>query len=229
MPACHVEPRTVRPSELLWRVGRVHGPVHFSSLSPADGSLPRGGNRFDVVGGGVCYFASDPKGCYAETLSRFRPSARIQTVIQEAARDDEASFMICGGVPADWRAQRLLVGVGYTGDQPFLDVEHPDTHTYLTTALAPFLASLSVSALDVAAVRGPDRRVTRALSSWAYTQVDAAGERRYAGIRYVSRVGDHECWALFDTDAIAEQERKPILLSDPALKSICRRYGLTAF
>ena len=32
-----------------------------------------------------------------------------------------------------------------------------------------------------------------------------------------------------DTDAIAEQERKPILLSDPALKSICRRYGLTAF
>lgn len=55
---------------------------------------------------------------------------------------------MCGGIPADWRARRLKVQVDLPDALPFVDVEAPQTHTYLTAAMAPGLAGLGVDALD---------------------------------------------------------------------------------
>ena len=97
-------------------------------------------------------------------------------------------FMDAGSVPADWRQRRTAVHVRFRKDACFLDVEFPATHQFLRVELAPAIAALELGDLDVAAVRGPDRRVTQMISEWAYMARD--DERtRYSGIRYVSRLG----------------------------------------
>jgi hypothetical protein len=52
--------------------------------------------------------------------------------------------------------------------------------------------------LDVSTVRGSNRLLTRAIASWAYHATDESDEAKYSGIKYVSRLGHHECWAVFD-------------------------------
>ena len=92
----------------------------YAEIELADAALPKAGNRYDVVGGGVLYFATKVQGCYAETLARLRPTARVRAVLR-----DEDNFMLCGGVPQDWRFRRLQVGVTLEDALPFVDVEHP--------------------------------------------------------------------------------------------------------
>lgn len=134
----------------MWRVARSDDPLRFSAITAADGALPEAGNRFDVPGGAVLYCATALRGCYAETLARFRPSATIRQVVA----DEDPSFMVCGGVPADWRHRRLKVRCRLQDSLAFLDVEHVQTHEYLTTAMAGELGALGVDILDVGLVRG---------------------------------------------------------------------------
>ena len=187
--------------------------------------MPRSGNRFDVPGGGVLYLASTPSGCYAETLARYRPSARII----EAVRGEDPSFLVAGAVPADWRHRRLLVDVDLHEPLPFLDIEAAATHTFLTGQLAADLTALGVNELDVAAVRGPNRLVTRLVAGWAYAASDEQGNALYAGIRYVSRLGNHECWAVFDGTGVTQRRGRTIDLDDPDLLRVADEFGLRIF
>jgi hypothetical protein len=80
----------------------------------------------------------------------------------------------------------------------------------------------------VATVRGGDRRITRLIGQWAYEQADDEGRPRFAGIRYLSRLNTRwECWGVFDDVSIEEMTRRPILATDPALRSVCKTYSLT--
>lgn len=220
-----MHPSLVEPPGRLFRVGRVSEPLNFSVISAADAMLTDVGNRFDVPGEGVCYLGSSAEGCYAETLARFRVSARVC----EAVRQKENGFMVCGGVPADWRTQRLLVTCTMEDPLPFLDVEAAQTHTYLTAELSETLARIGVGALDVAHVRGPNRVLSRAIAAWAFEATDENGEPRYGGLRYLSRLGDHECWAVFEGTELRETTRTPVLTSDPDLCSIADDFGLRVF
>lgn len=218
-------PAVVTPgNRVLFRVARSDRPLDESRISVEDAAQRRAGNRFDVLGGGVLYLGSTALGCYLETLARLRPTAAMRALLAE----EDPEFMVCGSVPRDWRTRRLQLTVVLPGSLPFLDVEHPRTHEYLTAAMAPPLAALEVPQLDVSDVRGRDRTLTRAIASWAYAARDDDGPL-YSGIRYRSRHGDHECWAVFDGTPLTEIARTTIELTTPDFAAAIDSFGLRAF
>jgi len=226
MVASHVSgPALLTPgSHTLYRVGRSHRPLASSQITVEDAAQARAGNRFDVLGGGVLYLSTTAQGCYAETLARLRPTATMRALL----KDEDPEFMVCGAVPRDWRTRRLQLAVTVADSLPFLDVEHPRTHEYLTAALAEQLSRFSITQLDVSDVRGRNRLLTRAIASWAYAAGDADGPQ-YSGIRYLSRLGEHECWAVFDGTPITELERTTIELTNPAFTTVVDEFGLRPF
>jgi len=217
------EPVLVNGPDSLWRVGRSPVPLNFSVISAEDASQARGGNRFDVPGGGVLYAATDPEGAFAETLARFRPTASMRALQFEV----DEHLMAAGAIPAEWRTRRQLVEFGLEDPLPFLDVDQPASHTYLTMEMADQLAALQVDNLDVAAIRGADRFLTRAIAEWAYVAADAEGRFLYSGIRYASRLGPWECWAIFRGAQIVDSRATAIQKSNPAILSVARAFDLT--
>lgn len=218
-------PAVVSPPGRLYRIARRGRALDHSWITPADAVLTRSGNRFDVAGGGVLYFGTTAAGCFAETLARFRPTAAMRAIVA----DEDAGFVVCGGVPQDWRTQRLLVSAEAIDPLPFVDVEHPDTHEFLTSSMAPQLDALGVSVLDVPALRGPNRAVTRAIATWVYAATDPDGSPTYSGIRYISRLGNHECWAVFDGTELQVRDRTSLELTNPDLQAVAARFGLRIF
>lgn len=226
MAASHLPgPSVVHPPATLYRVARRGRELDHSRINAADAALSRSGNRFDVAGGGVLYFGTDEAGCFAETLARFRPTAAMRAI----AAEDDPGFVMCGGVPQDWRARRLMIEAETVDPLPFVDVEDPDTHEFLTSAMAPQLDALGVSVLDVATVRGPNRAVTRAISTWIYAATDSNGAPVYSGIRYMSRLGNHECWAVFDGTELQVRKRTRLDSGNAALERAARGFGLRVF
>lgn len=224
------EPAVVSPPRSgLWRVGRGENPLALPPKSLE--ATSSGGNRFDplTLDYGVLYFGTDLEVCFGETLARFRPSLKLLALVEAEWQD--LGFMSIGVVAADWRQRRSAVHVRLTHELRFLDVESPVTHQYLRTELALGLSAIGLDDLDVAAVRGPDRRVTRLISEWAYM----AGEDshpRYAGIRYESRImSGWECWALFDDEDLEFEvlETLPITPELPALVSVSHLFNLQIF
>jgi hypothetical protein len=137
--------------------------------------------------------------------------------------------MVCGGVPADWRARRVKATLQVVDPLPFVDVEHAETHEYLSTEMADELNALGAPILDVGAVRGKDRRITRAIANWAYTALDDDGSPQYSGIRYMSRLSDWECWAIFDGSDVKSEKIDLIQTSDPDLQRVTNLFGLRIF
>lgn len=58
-----------------------------------------------------------------------------------------------------------------------------------------------------------------------YSQSDPTGEPLYSGIRYVSRLNNEECWAIFDgTGVVLVDEQR---ISDQAeLHDVMKDFGL---
>lgn len=219
-------PTTATPPEELFRVARSRGLLDFSTISPVDASLAKAGNRFDVVGGGVLYAGSTVEACYAETLARFRPTPKIRALLK-----DEEGFMVAGGVPQDWRLQRAIATLALDDPLPFLDVEAPETQEYLSSALASELVALGYDdPLDLAAICNQDRRLSRAIASFAYTAVEDDGSPLYSGIRYISRIAtDWECWAIFQDTSVRLVGQSSIELHDPDLRKIAKLWDLSPF
>jgi hypothetical protein len=144
------------PQGPLWRVARRGAEFRFSQIDADVAADSRLGNRFDIPGWGVLYAASRPEGAFAEVLQGFRPTA---ATLAAAARDD--GHMAPSSVPQDWREKRVLSRFTVVEPLPFVDVEETQTHTALTHALAPQLAAMGVSSLDVPQIRGANRRPTR--------------------------------------------------------------------
>ena len=97
----------------VYRVGRSTGPLEPSRIAAKDALATRAGNRFDVVGGGVIYCGTNVRGCFAETIARFRPSPKMRALIAH----EDPGFVICGGVPQDRRNQRTIVAATITDPQ----------------------------------------------------------------------------------------------------------------
>lgn len=196
------------PAAGPWRVERTGPPLRFSSLNPVDALDDRVGGRFDIPGAGVLYGATSPHGTYAETLAAFRPRASMIAALSNMGPDP--GRVTPGQIPAGWMKSRRL-RLFDTGDAlPFVDIESPVTHTYVTEHAASALTRHGIENLDVATVRGPSRLITRAIAGWLYTRTDTRGKPRYGGVRYVSRLGDFECWAIFDGTTVRQRsERHP--------------------
>lgn len=217
----------------MWRVGRGPDPLALREPFRAEDLTPGTGNRFDSPLGEyrVIYFSTSMEGCFGETLARFRPDLEL------IATFDEEGYMPLGEVPSDWRQRRLAtrvrIGRVSTGaPAQFLDVEALATRQLLRTELAELLLGLGYNDLDVATIRGSDRRLTRWISDWTYRYVDEDGDFPFAGIRYRSRLDNRwECWAVFIDDdiVIEEQALRPIARNDPALVGVAGEYGLHVF
>lgn len=189
--------------------------------------MQKSGNRFDVPGGGVLYTATTAQACFGETLARFRPTPRMR----ELLRDEEPGFMVVGGVPQDWRLQRVLVSLRPIDPLPFLDVEDPATHEFLGEVLARELIALGYDRpLDLSSVTNQDRRLSRLISEYAYTATEPDGTPTYSGIRYMSRVSsDWECWAIFEETELELVDQKSIDLDDPDLQQVADLWSLRPF
>ena len=190
----------------------------------------RSGNRFDSPSGSyrVLYFGTSLTACFGETLARFRPDTHLLSVVKDEW--EAMGFMDVSRVPADWRHRRSAVNVSLPADAPFLDVEHRSTREFLRTTLATGLSALGHDDLDIAAVRGPDRRVTRMISEWAYNATDDKGFAAYQGIRYLSRLDDDwECWAVFEDAEITVNTAMSITLDLEPLQRVAADYGLRDF
>ncbi|MGA1836040.1 RES domain-containing protein [Herbiconiux sp. 11R-BC] len=222
MPA---SPATVEAPNLLHRVERADPPLRFSRLNPVDALNARAGNRFDVPGAGVLYGATTAAGAYAETLAGFRRKASTQRNLTRHGL--EPGRVAPGEVPADWVTTRRIRTFRVAGSLPFVDVEAPATHTFLTEHAPELLLQHDLENLDVAHVRGPNRLLTRAIAGWVYSRTDEHGDALYAGIRYVSRLGDFECWAVFDGAHVVLDDTRDILYVDPALREIAELYHLS--
>jgi hypothetical protein len=211
------------PAGGLWRVGRAVAPMRASKATPDVEASPRQGNRFDTADFGTIYMGTTLQACYGETLARYRPTPDLARMVE----DDWKCFMAPGQIPAEWRDKRAKVHATLAAGEVFVDIEALATREYLRKALALGLSALEVEDLDVAAVRGPDRRLTRLIARWAYQQVDDQDVPLYAGVRYLSRLNtDWECWALFDDTRIASQRIESIPVDDPELLKVCTRYGI---
>lgn len=223
-------PATVAPpSKGLWRVARGDNPLALRTDKA--GNFVTGGNRFDplTLQYGVLYFGSNLEVCFGETLARFRPKLDLMALVQQEWAD--LGFMAVGAVAADWRQRRSAVHVKLPPDLQFLDVEAPQTHQFLRNELALGLSSIGLEDLDVAVVRGQDRRVTQLISEWAYL-AEEDGAARYAGVRYESRIrSGWECWALFDDEDLEIEvlETQPITPEMPALAEVATMFELQIF
>jgi RES domain len=221
---------TVDPPDFVLRVARVDSSLRFSRITPADSRSDKAGNRYDVVGGGVLYGADELQTCYRETLARFRPSPRIYELLREPD-PEEPHFMVCGGVPQDWRLNRRIYRLALENALPFVDVESPETLAILEAELAPALVRLGYTKnLDLSDLRNRDRRLSRAMAEWAYTAQNEAGDALYSGIRYCSRVDESKvCWAVFEGTTIFEASYRAIELTDEVLQEVARIWRLRIF
>lgn len=213
-------PHQVDVAGQVWRVARLGKGTEFSHIDAADAQSPSAGNRFDVMGGGVLYAATTEEGCYREVLARLRPASNMSRF-----DEDDTRFMRAGNVAASWRENRRRYALEVPEALPFVDVEHQDTWNAfeVSRSLPP-----DVEHLDVGFVRGPNRLVTRALAQWAYAATNDDGDFLYSGLRYMSRTGNFECWAIFDGTAVLEAAPAgEITTQDDALRRVSNDYRLT--
>ncbi len=212
----------VDPPTPLYRVGRDTAPVAFSYIAPEIDARDDLGYRFDVLGAGVMYAATTDQGAYTETVQKFRVNAETAA----AAKRTQPDLMTAGSLPADWREHRRLHSFTIRNGLPFVDVDDTRSHTALTHHLAGDLAALGYSNLDVSVVRSEHRLLTRLIATWVYLQEDSSGTPAYSGIRFVSKLGDHECWALFEGVPVADIQSTLIPLPD--LRQACDSLGIWA-
>jgi hypothetical protein len=214
----------VNPPEILWRVEHAATPLRFSRISTADAALDRGGNRFDVLGSGVLYAATNPDEAFAEALASFRPSPGITAGLLGAAAHQRPRGVAT--IPRAWRLGRRLRAIALTRTLPFVDIDSPDSQAYLALHAAPLLASLGVTTLSPAIVGGPNRRLTRMLASWLFTQSDASGHPMYSGVRYGSQLGDYHSWAIFEGNTLALMDEVTISRRNADLNALARDFRL---
>ncbi|KQV07072.1 hypothetical protein ASC63_07000 [Leifsonia sp. Root112D2] len=109
---------------------------------------------------------------------------------------------------------------------PFVDIEAAETRTYLNIHAARMLDSLHITNLDVSMVRGRSRWLTRGLAECVYNSRNKVGDALFAGIRYISRLGDYECWAIFDGTDVVQLTEQRVDIDNPALVTVAERHGL---
>lgn len=215
----------VDPPPRLLRVERPEPPLHFSRISAETAALDRSGNRFDVPGAGVLYAAGSAQGAFAETASHLRVSASL---LERMARAGAAAEELdAPTLDRSWRARRVLRTLQTRGALPFVDIESPESHTYLTVHARSVLLGLGIPSLDVPTIRGPSRTLTRGLATWIYQATDDSGSPLYGGIRYLSKLSnDYECWAIFDGTSVEELAEQRITLDNPDLVAAAARHGI---
>jgi len=147
----------------------------------------------------VLYASSQRIGAFIEVLARYRTDPALVAAYAEMTDDDDAEPTIPPGiVPADWPSRRHIGVATHPG--PFADIGHSDSLAFLRIELASRLLHYGLDDLDGGELRRrAPRSLTQEISRYVFARgVDADG-RSFAGVRYLSRLGDDlENWAIFE-------------------------------
>lgn len=217
------------PSGTLYRIGRAPDAWAWPDWAFAgeDGTF---GNRYDDPEGDyrVLYASSQRVGAFVEVLARYRTDPALVAEYAEIAVDDGDEYPTIppGLVPADWPAQRCIGTATHPG--PFADVGHSDSLAHLRVTLAPRLLHYGLDDLEAGDLRRrAPRAFTQEISRYVFERgVDAGGER-FAGIRYLSRLGDEfENWAIFEGSEPADTTGEPIATDDEDLAAALEKLDL---
>lgn len=142
--------------------------------------------------------------------------------LQAMDSDEPPSTGNKGTLTRAWVAGRATVELAVETSKEFLDLRDAETRGILRERFAPFLKVLKIKDMDLAAVSGPHRALTREISRWAF-------EEGYAGIAYASRHDGKTCWAIFERRGVkfeATREAQRVNPSDPALLAATRIHRL---
>ncbi|NNL85259.1 MAG: RES domain-containing protein, partial [Myxococcales bacterium] len=178
--------RAPSPEGLLYRIARRPNPWVWPDWAyvGSDGTF---GNRWDDPQGlyRVLYASSSRLGALVEVLARFRPDPHVQAALEAIEGDDP--FQAPGALDPSWLERRCVGTAQATGS--FVDVGHSRSLAELRRLLASRLAQYGVADLDAAAIRlAVPRALTQEISRAIYGLSTEAGERRFAGIAYRSRL-----------------------------------------
>jgi len=224
-----------RPEQPVFRIGRRPDPWEWPDwrLAGPEGTF---GNRWDDPLGQyrVLYASSQKLGAFLETLARFRASPQVAREL--AAIDGEVDAIPPGKVPASWCLGRMVSRAFLAGE--YADVGQHASLAHLNLELAyevtPALAAAGVKELDAAAIRlAVPRQITQRISRHVYEMSMAGGRPRFAGITYLSRLGDDLTnWAIFEPtppaveSPIAVVATEPLEIDDPDFQEACELLGL---
>lgn len=225
--------RSLAPPARAYRIGRAPDPWAWPdwSFAAADGTF---GNRFDDPEGAyrVLYAASDRLGAFVEVLARFRPDPHVVEGLRRI-RGDDARVLPPGTLDASWLARRRVGEARIAGR--FADIGHSESLARLRADLGKRAAHHGLLDLDAAAIRlRAPRRFSQEISRYVYAQTGKAG-RRFAGIAYVSRLGDElRLWALFEpatpreaSAAVRAKKARALARNDPDLARALEIHGLS--
>lgn len=132
----------------------------------------------------VRYLATGLAMALGEVLADLRPKPALAALV---AGDWRRRGFPLGRLPAGWRARRRAIRCARRAARRF-STSSRQRRCRSCEPTSGVVSGLGHHDLDVAAIRGPDRRLTRLASAWAYDQIDPFGEPRYAGVRYLSRL-----------------------------------------
>jgi hypothetical protein len=219
------------PAGPLYRIARAPDPWSWPDWANvgSDGTF---GNRWDDSEGvyRVLYASSSRLGAFVEVLARFRPDLHVVEALAQI-EDPTSRARSPGELDASWLANRRIGVALVRGD--FVDVGHSRSLARIRAALAPRVVHYGLDDLDAAAIRvSAPRGFTQEISRWVYDQSTAAGRRRFAGISYLSRLGDEfRNWAIFEPAGIrlpvtGKPEARPIDRDDSDLRRALELLGV---
>lgn len=206
--------RATAPRVELYRIGHLPDPLAWP---PED---VHGTGRFDdPLGEFRVLYAGQRRTCFQETLSVYRPSIEALAALQAVGNTDEP--LPAPAIPAGWYQTRAVSRLRLLPGQQWLDVRAKDTLEALRAELAAKLSEWGMADLDLSDVVSRDRRLTQAISRWAYAE-------GYHGVVYASRFGSGtSLWAIFETAQFeAMGVAQPILPDDPDLLAVAKLFGL---
>lgn len=204
---------------LLYRIGRAPDP--FAPPPFDDGK--NSGNRYDDPAGEfwVMYAAEQRRGCFAETLARFRVDLALIADLNDLPDGDHGDDTpITGVVPDDWHLKRLMGTFRIAGGQRWLDLRRIEVRELVRRDLAAFWAEKGLDDFDMSDTLTRRRDITQAIARWA-------NEHDYQGITYPSRLDSaFDCWAIFEGAAFEIIESTSIARDDEDLVAITEIFGL---
>jgi hypothetical protein len=173
----------------------------------------------------VLYASTQRLATFVECLARFRPDPAVAAGLEEIEGDPEGALQP-GQLPRSWVRTRRIGTATLEGD--FADVGHSESLQWLRSALAGELVEFGLEDLDAATIRvSAPRRLTQLISRAVYEETEAE-VRRFAGIRYLSRLGDDfENWAIFEGGGIDALIPQNLFDTDPDLREALQLLNLS--
>lgn len=224
----------------FWRiVNKAYGPFTVPSRSF------QGYGRFDDPsalrdpdddGYGVLYVGETPEAAFIEMCGPLRPqlsalvAARASLLLDVRERESLQSDYAEPVLGPDWYSEKVLGKAELRLHFPLFDLSKTSDIHLVRDELAELFMFMGLQDLDLSDLTSLNRRLTKAISRWAWARRDDDGIPSYSGIRYVSRYGaDSTCAAIFEARFTVPGgvHTEPITPSTPAFITAAESLRLT--